>query len=106
MTMVGGYTGKMLRVNLTRQDHFVEPIEEETIKHYLGGKGLSARVLYDELPAGVDPLGPENLLVFANGPFTGTLAPASARVTVCTKSPLTGGWLDSNCGGFWGPELK
>ena len=62
--------------------------------------------MYNELPAGCDPLGPDNLLVFANGPLTGTLAPASARVTVCTKSPLTGGWLDSNCGGFWGPELK
>src|SRR5208283_2968767 len=106
MTMFGGYTGKMLRVNLTQQGHSVETLSEEIIKQYLGGKGISAFLLYNELPPGCDPLGPDNLLVFANGPLTGTLAPASARVTVCTKSPLTGGWLDSNCGGFWGPELK
>ena len=104
--MFGGYTGKMLRVNLTQQGHSVETLSEEIIKQYLGGKGISAFLLYNELPPGCDPLGPDNLLVFANGPLTGTLAPASARVTVCTKSPLTGGWLDSNCGGFWGPELK
>ena len=104
--MIGGYAGKMLRVNLTKREHAVEPLSEDIIRRYLGGKGISAHLLYHELPAGCDPLGPDNLLVFANGPLTGTLAPTSARVTVCTKSPLTGGWLDSNCGGFWGPELK
>ncbi|HWR45690.1 aldehyde ferredoxin oxidoreductase family protein [Sporomusa sp.] len=104
--MFGGYTGKLLRVDLTQKTHTVETIPEELIKKYIGGKGISARLLYDELPAACDPLGSDNLLVFANGPLTGTLAPASSRVTVSTKSPLTGGWLDSNCGGFWGPELK
>ena len=104
--MFGGYTGKMIRVNLTQQSHFVETLSKEIIKLYLGGKGISAYFLYNELPAGCDPLSPDNLLIFANGPLTGTLAPTSARVTVCTKSPLTGCWLDSNCGGFWGPELK
>jgi len=104
--MAGGYTGKLLRIDLGKRSHSVENIPEEIIKKYIGGKGISAYLLYKELPAKCDPLGPENILVFANGPLTGTLAPASSRVTVSTKSPLTGGWLDSNCGGFWGPELK
>lgn len=104
--MVGGYTGKLLRIDLGKRSHSVEDIPEDIIRKYIGGKGISAWLLYKELPAQCDPLGPENMLVFANGPLTGTLVPASSRVTVSTKSPLTGGWLDSNCGGFWGPELK
>jgi len=72
----------------------------------MGGKGFGARILYDQLPAGCEPLSPENILVFAAGPLTGTLAPSSGRFEVCTKSPATGLWLDSNCGGFFGPELK
>ncbi len=104
--MSGGYTGKLLRIDLGKRQHSVENIPVDVAKKYIGGKGISAYLLYNELPANCDPLGPENMLVFANGPLTGTLAPASSRVTVSTKSPLTGGWLDSNCGGFWGPELK
>ncbi|MEJ2168816.1 MAG: aldehyde ferredoxin oxidoreductase family protein, partial [Desulfobacterales bacterium] len=68
--------------------------------------GFGARILYDQLSAGCDPLSPQNILVFATGPLTGTLAPSSGRFEVCTKSPATGLWLDSNCGGFFGPELK
>ena len=75
-------------------------------ERYMGGKGFGARVLFDRLPPRCDPLSPENILVFATGPLTGTLAPSSGRFEVCTKSPATGLWLDANCGGFFGPELK
>lgn len=101
-----GYTGKLLYVNLSRESYEVKELSQEHVKKYLGGKGLAAKILYDNLKPGQDPLGPENLLVFATGPLTGTLAPTAGRMIVATKSPLTGLWLDSNCGGFWGRELK
>lgn len=101
-----GYTGKLLYVNLSEESYEVKELSQEQVKKYLGGKGLAAKILYDNLKPGQDPLGPENLLVFATGPFTGTLAPTAGRMIVATKSPLTGLWLDSNCGGFLGTELK
>ncbi len=72
----------------------------------IGGYGLGARILYERMPAGVDPLGPDNLLGFVTGPLTGTPAICSGRFTVVGKSPLTGGWGDANCGGYWGPYLR
>jgi aldehyde:ferredoxin oxidoreductase len=72
----------------------------------MGGKGVGAKILFDRLPVRCDPLAADNILVFATGPLTGTLAPSSGRFEVCTKSPATGLWLDSNCGGYFGPELK
>ncbi len=101
-----GWMGKMLVVDLSARSARVVPLGMDLLASYLGGKGLGARLLYDELPARCDPLGPENMLIFANGPLTGTLAPAASRCVVCTKSPLTGAWLDTNAGGFFGPELK
>ncbi|WP_333871322.1 aldehyde ferredoxin oxidoreductase family protein [Desulforamulus putei] len=101
-----GYAGKLLYVNLSNGNYEVKELAPEQAKKYLGGKGLAASILYDRLQPGQDPLGPENLLVFATGPLTGTLAPTSSRMIVATKSPLTGLWLDSNAGGFLGRELK
>ena len=72
----------------------------------LGGKGLGAWLLYNEQPAGVDPLSPENHLIFHNGPLTGTTAPTSGRFGVTTKSPATGTYFDAYCGGYWGNMLK
>jgi len=101
-----GYSGKILDVNLTAADSAAAELDRTLAEDYMGGKGFGARLLYDQLPAGCEPLSPENILVFAAGPLTGTLAPSSGRFEVCTKSPATGLWLDSNCGGFFGPELK
>ena len=101
-----GYSGKILDVDLTSATISEAELDPTLAKDYMGGKGFGARILYDQLPSRCDPLSAENILVFATGPLTGTLAPSSGRFEVCTKSPATGLWLDANCGGFFGPELK
>jgi len=101
-----GYVGRILEVDLSRGKIQIRDLEPSLTAGYLGGKGFGARLLFDRLPPGVQPLSEENILVFATGPLTGTLTPTSGRSVVCTKSPLTGFWLDSNCGGTFGPELK
>jgi len=101
-----GYTGKILEVDLASATIKEAELDRTLAEGYLGGKGFGAKILYDQLPPLCDPLSPENILVFATGPLTGTLAPSSGRFEVCTKSPATGLWLDANCGGFFGPELK
>ncbi|KUO48800.1 MAG: hypothetical protein APF76_18135 [Desulfitibacter sp. BRH_c19] len=101
-----GYSGKILTIDLTKRSFMVNDLPEDLIEKYLGAKGFGAKILYDELPPNCDPLSPENIIMFATGPLTGTLVPASSRSVIVTKSPLTGIWLDSNCGGTFGPELK
>jgi aldehyde:ferredoxin oxidoreductase len=99
-----GWNNRILRIDLSKSqiDSFVP--EDTVLKNYLGGRGLGAKIVYD---AGrVDALSPDNMLVFAAGPLTGTTTPASGRVSLSTKSPLTGTIFDSNCGGSFGPELK
>ena len=103
---MGGWTGKLLRVNLTDGTHKVEEIPEDWRHEYVGGRGLAARYLYEELDPKVDPLAPENKLIFATGPLTGTPVPCGARYMVVTKGALTGAITTSNSGGHWGPELK
>ncbi|UPV75385.1 aldehyde ferredoxin oxidoreductase [Halorussus limi] len=88
----------LLRVNLTAGRVETEPIPERWRRRYLGGKGLAARYLYDELAPGTDPLGPENVLLFALGPLSG-FTPGEQRYAAVTKSPLTGTFLDSYAGG-------
>ena len=78
----------------------------EMARLFLGGRGLGARLLWDEVGPEVDPLSPENVLIFTNGPLTGTGYQTSNRFTVSTKSPLTGTVLDANSGGFWGMQFK
>jgi len=73
---------------------------------YLGGASLAARLLYDDLTSGLDPLAPQAPLLFLNGPLTGSAGPAVGRFVIAGKSPATGLWGESNCGGFWGPELR
>lgn len=104
--MLGGYAGKFLWVDLTSNEIHEEIPPEDLLRDYVGGYGVGARVLYDRLPPGIDPLGPENILAFLTGPLTGTIAPTSTRWTVATKSPLTGGWGDANGSGYFGPALK
>ncbi|MCW3140724.1 MAG: aldehyde ferredoxin oxidoreductase family protein [Methanophagales archaeon] len=99
-----GWKKRILKIDLSehRIDSFVP--DDSLLKNYLGGRGLGAKILYDAGRA--DALVPANLLVFAAGPLTGTTTPASGRVSLSTRSPLTGTIFDSNCGGSFGPELK
>jgi aldehyde:ferredoxin oxidoreductase len=101
-----GYAGRILDVDLTAGTLSTIALDPVWADAFIGGKGLGAQLLTERLAPGCDPLSEDNVLVLATGPLTGTLAPASGRCVVCTKSPLTGLWLDANCGGFLGPELK
>ena len=101
-----GYAGQLLRIDLGRQIINTEKTNPEILRDYLGGVGYSVKLLYDEMPIGIDPLAPENKLVFATGLLTGTAAPGSGFAAVCYKSPLTGIWGESKCGGEWGGTLK
>lgn len=103
---MNGYTGKLLFVNLTTGDISTQELNRAYAADYLGGSGLAARYLYDWLDASVDPLGPDNPLVFMNGPLDGTGAPSSGRFAVCARSPQTGLWGEAIAGNFFGPELK
>jgi len=104
--MADGYTGKVLRVDLTNEKIATEPLNREWAKRFIGGKGLGARYLFEELKPGVDPLSPDNILMIWTGPLVGTMVPLTSRYAVVTKSPQTGTFLDSYAGGYFGPELK
>lgn len=101
-----GYAGKVLYLNLPGGERRCEDLREEEAKLFLGGKGLGAHILCQNLKPGVDPLSPQNILIFATSPLTGTIAPTANRFCVVTKSPLTGTFLDSHCGGSFGVGLK
>ncbi len=100
------YYGKILDVDLTNQTYEVKEFPEEWIYKYIGGKGIGVRILYDELKPGVDPLSPENILIFIPGPLSGTIAPTSGRWAAVTKSPHTGIYLDSQIGGHFVPKMR
>ncbi|MEM1673633.1 MAG: aldehyde ferredoxin oxidoreductase family protein [Candidatus Bathyarchaeia archaeon] len=115
--MLGGYMGKILKVDLTAGTLRSEPLQEEVAKKYLGGKGYAVYLLYKYLkeyetkgilPADIDPLGPENVLIFATGPGTGVPGfPCSGRYhAMALRSPLTGSVGSANSGGEWGAFLK
>jgi aldehyde:ferredoxin oxidoreductase len=101
-----GYTGNVLRINLTGGSSKTEPLRMDWAEKYLGSKGLSIRYLYEEIPAGVDPLSPENKILFTTGPFTGTPVPCSGKLAVTSKSPATGTISDASIGGHIGAEIK
>jgi aldehyde:ferredoxin oxidoreductase len=101
-----GYTGKILWVELGTGEIRVEKPKASLYRDYIGGYGLGARILYDRMKPGADPLGPDNVLGLVTGPITGTPIPTGARYVAVAKSPLTGGWGDANSGGFFGPYLK
>lgn len=98
--------GKVLWADLTQRQVVEESLPESVYRQFLGGYGLGAKILFDRMEPGVDPLGPDNILGFVPGLLTGTGTPFSGRFAVVCKSPLTGGWGDANCGGFFGPELR
>jgi aldehyde:ferredoxin oxidoreductase len=101
-----GYTGKLLRVNLTSGKIKEEPMKEEWAEKYLGGAGIASRILYDELKPGIDPLGPKNKTLIMTGPVNGTILPTASRVGAYCKSPLTGSFFHGTAGGHIGAELK
>lgn len=93
-----GWTGNILRVNLTTRTHQKEPFTEEFARTWVGGRGFAAKILFDELVPGVDPLSPENKLIVALGPISGIAAPNTGKAVVAAKSPLTGFYGDGNLG--------
>jgi len=102
----GGYTGKVLRVNLTDQTSKEEALPQEIAKGYIGGAGFGIKYLFDEVKARTDPLGPDNKLIFASGPFSGTTIPCASRMAVTAKSPLTNAVGVALTGGYFPVELK
>ncbi len=100
------WAGKILRVNLTAGTVTSEPLNTEWARAYIGSRGLGSKYLVSEVDPKVDPLAPENKIIWATGPLTGTMASTGGRYTVITKSPLTGAIACSNSGGYWGAELK
>lgn len=101
-----GFFGKLLRVNLTDKSFSTEQIPENVLKEYLGGKGLGSYLLLNNVPAGTDPLSPDNKLIFVAGPATGTPVPGTSRYGVFSKSPLTGLYAESYAGGKVAPALR
>ncbi|PKP58549.1 aldehyde:ferredoxin oxidoreductase [Candidatus Atribacteria bacterium HGW-Atribacteria-1] len=103
---VNGYVGKQLRVLLDMKKVKVEDLDFDVMRKYLGGVGYGAKILYDELKKGTDPLGTDNKLIFATSPLTANSVPGGGSILLCFKSPLTNGWGESRCGGDFGPELR
>lgn len=106
MKIKGGYTGTILRVDLTNQVVRKEPLDDAFALNYIGGRGFTSRLQYDLIPPAIDPLGPDNVAIIAPGALTGTTAPSSGRFTLGGRSPLTGLLGDANSGGFWGAVVK
>ena len=104
--MIQGVTNKILRVNLSTRSITIDEPEEDFYRKYLGGAGFVCYYLLKETPQGVDPLSPDNKMIFAVGPVTGTPMPGGSRICVGAKSPLTGGIAKSELGGYVGYELK
>jgi aldehyde:ferredoxin oxidoreductase len=101
-----GYFGKQLRVSLDSKEILKENIDASILRKYLGGVGYAARVLYDEIPQGINPLLPENKLMFITSPLTANRIPGGGSIMLGYKSPLTNAWGESRCGGDFGPNLK
>ncbi|MFC1787252.1 aldehyde ferredoxin oxidoreductase family protein [Halobacteriota archaeon] len=104
--MSGGYARKILNLDLSTDEIKEEMPEERVYRDFLGGTGIGVWHIYNNQTAGVNPLGPENIIGFVTGLLNGTNVPFSGRYTVVGKSPLTNTWGDANSGGFFGPELK
>ena len=101
-----GYAGTILRVDLSSGAIEKQPLDESLAERFIGGRGFVAKLLFDELPRGIDPYDAQNLFIAATGPLSGHLVPASGKTHFGTKSPATGGYADSNLGGHFGPALK
>lgn len=101
-----GYAGRILRIDLTRRIIKNICLQRNLPRKFIGGRGIGTYFLFGNILRATDPLGPESQLIFMTGPFAGTIVPNSSRYSVTAKSPLTGFWASSDCGGSWGQELK
>ncbi len=97
---------KLLKVSLTNQTSKELPLSSTDFNQFLGGRGLGVKLVYDSVTPDIAPFSPDNLMVFAIGPLTATIAPTAGRTAIITKSPLTGTIFDSNVGGYFGPQLR
>jgi aldehyde:ferredoxin oxidoreductase len=97
---------RVLKVDLGSGQTYVEELPGQELLRFLGGRGIAAKMLYEQVPRGIDPLGPQNVLIFSPGTLTGTSAPSSGRSSVTCKGPATGLYLKVNAGGHLGAELK
>src|SRR3989475_3779895 len=104
--MASGVTAKVLHVDLSARQTRVEELPEVTVRKHLGGGALACHLLLRDMPAGVDALGPDNVLVFMTSVINGLSLSGTNRYTAAAKSPLTGGYGESEAGGWWGPELR
>ncbi len=104
--MANGFHNRMIRINLSTNRIKEEILPVNAVENFMGGKGLGAFILTNELKSGIDPLGPENKIIVSTGPLQGSTVPICGRYCIVTKSPLTGLFLDSHAGGYIGPELK
>ncbi len=104
--MLYGYAGQTLRIDLSTGVVEKEPLKQEWVDDFIGGRGFTAKILYDENPPQVEPFDPENRFIIAMGPLSGLFLPASGKTHFCTKSPATGGYGDSNMGGHFGVNMK
>jgi aldehyde:ferredoxin oxidoreductase len=104
--MASGITAKLLHVDLTTRQTRVEEVPETILRRHLGGGAMAAWLLLRELKPGIDPLGPDNVLVFMTSVINGLSLSGTNRYTAAAKSPLTGGYGESEAGGWWGPELR
>src|SRR5512141_511166 len=103
---MSGWSEKILDIDLSTLTYTTYPLDMEMAHQFVGGRGIGARLLWDLVGPEVDPLSPENVLIFTNGPLTATGYQTSNRFSVTTKSPLTGTVLDANSGGYWGMQFK
>jgi len=104
--MAYGYMGQIVRINLTDRVVKIEKLNENFYRKFLGGRNIAAYLMLQEISPEVKPLDPENKIIFTTSVLTGTPIPGTSRFTVAAKSPLTGGYGESEAGGWWGPELK
>ena len=104
--MLKGYHGKFLEVNLNNLETQEIPLSEDDLKKFIGGSALAAKLIYNHIEDGIDPLDPSNPIVFSTGPFTGTSIPMVSRYTVSGISPLTGYWGEASSGGTFPFLLK
>ena len=100
------YTGKKLIVNLSTKESYVQSIEQDILIKYLGGRGLGSKLFFDVQPPGVDPFSPENHIVIASGPITGSLVPGGSKFVLVTKSPVNNGFLESYSSGNIAYSIK
>jgi len=97
---------RIINIDLTKNTISIQKLEEYLFRNYLGGSGLAAKLLYDELHPELPSLHPANPLLFFSGLLTGTPVPTASKLSICAKSPLTGIWNEATVGGTWGAELK